>query len=463
MSAITKEFTKEQLQQIEATAKEALWPIVWSEKKAMKHYREKITPEVTLELVRIALVALETGESEMLKRLAIILSGSDAPGEIRSLTVTAQSFVDRCKVLAKERDECRMAMLRGKHVTQQPELSVWYGSMPESNGKTNWTAILHRKGEHLSTGITIDRSEYPERVRYEADRVRYLIGESDKRPCIIDYDANAHSGYVEPVTTAYKLPPHVYRELVNALRDTAVKYQGCQQLREQISETLSAVITHTPHCNKAAPETSLFNDVVCCVCLGRHPVGALCQPGPIDHGYRAECECAGCKATARICAELAASAQVDPDCWCRTCRPVKLNDMRFVVCPDCGNKRCPHANDHRNACTGSNELGQEGSAYPASTQQNNEENAKSPSGIQTAPAQDSLPKNAEARCGNSPVIPDQVLSAVRKVARIRADFDDFDGDRRGIGDCLDEAEQELIVTINKYASVIAAAPHQEVK
>ena len=53
-----------------------------------------------------------------------------------------------------------------------------------------------------------------------------------------------------------------------------------------------------------------------------------------------------------------------PDCWCLTCRPVTLNDMRFVVCPDCGNKRCPRANDHRNACTGSNEPGQEGSAYP---------------------------------------------------------------------------------------------------
>lgn len=59
---------------------------------------------------------------------------------------------------------------------------------------------------------------------------------------------------------------------------------------------------------------------------------------------------------------------------------------------------------------------------------------------------------------NSPVIPDEVLSAIREVARIRADFDDFDGDRRGIGDCLDEAEQELIVTISKYASQLAAEP-----
>lgn len=58
-----------------------------------------------------------------------------------------------------------------------------------------------------------------------------------------------------------------------------------------------------------------------------------------------------------------------PDCWCRTCRPVAINDMRFVVCPDCGNKRCPRANDHRNACTGSNEPGQEGSAYPADPQE----------------------------------------------------------------------------------------------
>lgn len=58
-----------------------------------------------------------------------------------------------------------------------------------------------------------------------------------------------------------------------------------------------------------------------------------------------------------------------PNCWCRTCRPVVINDMRFVVCPECGNKRCPRANDHRNACTGSNEPGQEGSAYPADPQE----------------------------------------------------------------------------------------------
>ncbi|MER4659978.1 DUF551 domain-containing protein [Klebsiella pneumoniae] len=69
-----------------------------------------------------------------------------------------------------------------------------------------------------------------------------------------------------------------------------------------------------------------------------------------------------------ILVNKAGSYPANPDCWCRTCRPVVLNDMRFVVCPDCGNKRCPRANDHRNACTGSNEPGQKGSAYPAAPQ-----------------------------------------------------------------------------------------------
>lgn len=63
------------------------------------------------------------------------------------------------------------------------------------------------------------------------------------------------------------------------------------------------------------------------------------------------------------------NSPVIPDCSCGTCRPVTFTDSRFVVCSECGNKRCPHANDHRNACTGSNEPGQKGSAYPAAPQQ----------------------------------------------------------------------------------------------
>ena len=47
-----------------------------------------------------------------------------------------------------------------------------------------------------------------------------------------------------------------------------------------------------------------------------------------------------------------------PCCWrCLPDYPVML------CCPECGNKRCPRANDHDNACTDSNEPGQPGSAY----------------------------------------------------------------------------------------------------
>lgn len=50
-------------------------------------------------------------------------------------------------------------------------------------------------------------------------------------------------------------------------------------------------------------------------------------------------------------------------CQCEACRPNVLGDMRMIVCAICGNKRCPHATNHRNACTGSNEPGQPGSSW----------------------------------------------------------------------------------------------------
>lgn len=36
---------------------------------------------------------------------------------------------------------------------------------------------------------------------------------------------------------------------------------------------------------------------------------------------------------------------------------------RMILCPDCGNKRCPKASNHELSCTSSNEAGQEGSVY----------------------------------------------------------------------------------------------------
>lgn len=64
------------------------------------------------------------------------------------------------------------------------------------------------------------------------------------------------------------------------------------------------------------------------------------------------------------------------ECGCRKClrqRDAKIRVLgviaipiemtMMVLCPTCGNKRCPHATDHDLACTNSNEPGQKGSAY----------------------------------------------------------------------------------------------------
>lgn len=70
---------------------------------------------------------------------------------------------------------------------------------------------------------------------------------------------------------------------------------------------------------------------------------------------------------------------MNPNCHCWMCQrdiPVATSDVglpggsvltrgmtQMFLCPRCGNKRCPHATDHREACTGSNEPGQMGSQY----------------------------------------------------------------------------------------------------
>lgn len=64
------------------------------------------------------------------------------------------------------------------------------------------------------------------------------------------------------------------------------------------------------------------------------------------------------------------------ECGCRKCLRARDAQTRIldsivipiemfmmIVCPTCGNKRCPHATDHDLACTNSNEPGQKGSAY----------------------------------------------------------------------------------------------------
>ena len=81
------------------------------------------------------------------------------------------------------------------------------------------------------------------------------------------------------------------------------------------------------------------------------------------------------------CSDLLVESS-EPKCRCRRCltergaiRTGSLagNDLTtilmgtefvgMILCEICGNKRCPHATDHRHACTDSNEPGQPGSIF----------------------------------------------------------------------------------------------------
>lgn len=75
-------------------------------------------------------------------------------------------------------------------------------------------------------------------------------------------------------------------------------------------------------------------------------------------------------------------------------------------------------------------------------------------GIQQMPYGTKLYRHAQP----APVVPDDVLAAIQKVARIRLDLNGFDGDRRGIADCLGDAEEALIEVVNRRAAMLAAAP-----
>jgi hypothetical protein len=66
----------------------------------------------------------------------------------------------------------------------------------------------------------------------------------------------------------------------------------------------------------------------------------------------AECGCYACAKSSASPEELTAGTMAHA-----------MKFGRYFLCESCGNKRCPHAADHRNACTGSNAPGQKGSLY----------------------------------------------------------------------------------------------------
>lgn len=122
------------------------------------------------------------------------------------------SSCGQCESNTSDAEDLLEAITAPPSQARPVELEVWFGSMPESNGRENWTVMLRRKSapdaatgaarHHLLSGFCVCRSEYKDRMRYEADRLRFLLGEIGEEPDILAYDAELHSGYVDPAAQA---------------------------------------------------------------------------------------------------------------------------------------------------------------------------------------------------------------------------------------------------------------------
>jgi hypothetical protein len=94
---------------------------------------------------------------------------------------------------------------------EQPRLTVRITSYPESNGKRNWTAMIARIDSWGGLvgncgGITIDRGELWNRVAYSAECARFLLGERDTEPHILDYGTDMETPDNWPGETRTKSP-----------------------------------------------------------------------------------------------------------------------------------------------------------------------------------------------------------------------------------------------------------------
>ena len=119
--------------------------------------------------------------------------------------------------------------------TQFKPVADLYGLTSPTGSETSFTFDAVEARDFIDGGWSCQ--EYVELERFQ----EAITNHTEDKLAMVDHSGDSNN-MVEPVTTAYKLPPHIFRELVNRLRDTAVKYQGCQQLREQLSRTLQEVI-----------------------------------------------------------------------------------------------------------------------------------------------------------------------------------------------------------------------------
>ena len=161
------------------------------------------TEDALLEANQWEMMFGEPDAADMLR--ALVSERDELASRVRELEA---EVLDQCRLngMGAERESALMGRVRELEsaaapteakpaqdvVDAQPRLTVRLTSYPESNGKRNWTAMLVRVAPWDGLigncgGITIDRGELWNRVAYEAECARFLLGERDTQPHILDY------------------------------------------------------------------------------------------------------------------------------------------------------------------------------------------------------------------------------------------------------------------------------------
>lgn len=224
--------------------------------------------------------------------------------------------------------------LRATNTKLEADLVAEAGRTAELKLRANQMAEQHRMQAAMNADARAELAEEKEAT----DNWRRLALQFDgHRMQAVGYLKALLKGQTEMETGARMFiasPPipgeQVLAERIAALAGALAKVQQPQKSQSN----------HSPEAGK----------MVACACGDQFPVDSY-GAGFVD----AKGKCFGCDAES----EAISTKQ----CWCTTCRPITMKDMRFVICPQCGNKRCPHAHNHALACTGSNAVGQPGSSW----------------------------------------------------------------------------------------------------
>ena len=104
-----------------------------------------------------------------------------------------KSYTSAVVVMQKQHEtmQAEIASLKAQLAEKEEnKVRLWFGSMPESNGKKNYTAILYFRKSGLLSGptFTLERSEFENRVRWSADYLQWMLdgAPEGKMPDITD-------------------------------------------------------------------------------------------------------------------------------------------------------------------------------------------------------------------------------------------------------------------------------------